>query len=160
MATDIDFMKAALAEAECALNEGEVPVGAVLVIDGKIISRAHNKREASFDPTAHAEMLVIREAASIINNWRLSSATLYVTKEPCIMCAGAMINARIQRLVFGCTDNKGGAVSSLYRILSDNRLNHQIKVTAGILEDESRLLLKRFFSELRAAKTKLNVIRQ
>lgn len=153
-------MKAALAEAECALNEGEVPVGAVLVIDGKIISRAHNKREASFDPTAHAEMLVIREAASIINNWRLSSATLYVTKEPCIMCAGAMINARIQRLVFGCTDNKGGAVSSLYRILSDNRLNHQIKVTAGILEDESRLLLKRFFSELRAAKTKLNVIRQ
>lgn len=150
-------MKVALMEAECALNEGEVPVGAVLVIDGKIISRAHNKREASFDPTAHAEMLVIREAASIINNWRLSYATLYVTKEPCIMCAGAMINARIQRLVFGCADNKGGAVSSLYRILSDSRLNHQVEVVSGVLEDKSRLLLKRFFGELRAAKTKVNL---
>ncbi len=157
MASDIDFMKAAIAEAEFALNEGEIPVGAVLVIDGSIIARAHNKKESSFDPTAHAEMLVIREAASIINNWRLSYAALYVTKEPCIMCAGAMINARIQRLVFGCTDNKGGAVSSLYRLLSDNRLNHQIEVVSGVLEEESRLLLRRFFDGIRASKTKLNL---
>lgn len=157
MATDIDYMKAAIAEAECALNEGEVPVGAVLVIDGSIISRAHNKKETSFDPTAHAEMLTLRDAASSLSNWRLSHATLYVTKEPCIMCAGAMINARIQRLVFGCTDNKGGAVSSLYRILSDDRLNHQVEVVSGVLEEESRLLLKRFFGELRTAKTKYDI---
>lgn len=153
-------MKVALMEAECALNEGEIPVGAVLVIDGSIISRSHNKKESLLDPTAHAEMLTLRDAASALSKWRLSHATLYVTKEPCIMCAGAMINARIQRLVFGCTDNKGGAVSSLYRILSDNRLNHQVEVVSGVLEDESRLLLKRFFGELRTAKTKLNVIRQ
>ncbi len=149
MATDIDFMRIALMEAESALCEGEVPVGAVLVIDGSIISKSHNKRESSFDPTSHAEILVIREAASILTNWRLNQATLYVTKEPCIMCAGTMINARIGRLVFGCRDSKGGAVSSLYQILSDARLNHQVEVVSGILEVESRDLLKKFFSDLR-----------
>ncbi len=149
MATDIDFMRIALMEAESALYEGEVPVGAVLVIDGSIISKSHNKRESSFDPTSHAEILVIREAASILTNWRLNQATLYVTKEPCIMCAGTMINARIGRLVFGCRDSKGGAVSSLYQILSDARLNHQVEVVSGILEVESRDLLKKFFSDLR-----------
>lgn len=152
MATDIDFMKVALMEAESALSEGEVPVGAVMVIDGRIISRSHNKKESLFDPTAHAEVLVIREGASIISKWRLNQATLYVTKEPCVMCAGAMINARIRRLVFGCCDNKGGAVGSLYHVLSDTRLNHQVEVISGILEAECRDLLKRFFGDLRTSR--------
>ena len=154
MASDADFMKIALVEAEYAFKEGEIPVGALVVIEGKIISRAYNRRESTFDPTAHAEMLVIKEAASIIKSWRLSRATLYVTKEPCVMCAGAMINARIERLVFGCTDNKGGAVRSLYRILADVRLNHQVKVVSGILEKESRLLLQSFFRDIRNDKAK------
>lgn len=152
MASDKDFMKIALLEAEYAFNEGEIPIGAVLVYDGKIISRAHNKKESTFDPTAHAEMVVIKEAASVLNKWRLSHSTIYVTKEPCIMCAGAMINARINKLVFGCSDPKGGAVISLYRILTDERLNHQVEVVSGVLEDESKMILRRFFDELRVAK--------
>lgn len=152
MASDKDFMKIALLEAEYAFNEGEIPIGAVLVYDGKIITRAHNKKESTFDPTAHAEMVVIKEAASVLNKWRLSHSTIYVTKEPCIMCAGAMINARIHKLVFGCSDPKGGAVISLYRILTDERLNHQVEVVSGVLEDESKMILRRFFDELRAAK--------
>lgn len=153
MAADIDFMRIALMEAEIALSKGEVPVGAVIVIDGNIISKSHNKKETSIDPTAHAEALAIREAALKIGNWRLNQATLYVTKEPCIMCAGAIINSRIGRVVFGCSDVKGGAVSSLYQILSDFRLNHQAKVVSGVLENESRELLKRFFGDLRENKT-------
>ncbi len=152
MASDIDFMKIALIEAQCALNEGEIPVGAVMVIDGIIISKSHNRKELLCDPTAHAEILALREAASVTNSWRLSGATLYVTKEPCIMCAGAMINARIHRLVYGCSDIKGGAVDSLYRILSDIRLNHQIEVVSGILKDESSLILRKFFCEIRTSK--------
>ncbi len=153
MASDKDFMQIALIEAEYALNEGEIPVGAVLVLDGKIISRAHNKKESFFDPTAHAEMLVIKEAASILNKWRLSHSTLYVTKEPCIMCAGAIINARIHKLVFGCKDTKSGAVKSLYTILTDVRLNHQVQVVSGVLEEESKIILQRFFKEIRATKS-------
>lgn len=149
MVPDINFMHIALKEAEKAFNENEVPVGAVLVINSEIIARAHNKRESAFDPTAHAEVIVLREAAQKIKNWRLTGATLYVTKEPCIMCAGAMVNARLERLVYGCGDTKAGAVQSLYQLLSDKRLNHQVEVVSGILEDECAELLKRFFQERR-----------
>jgi len=145
MASDIDFMRFALKEAEKAFNEDEVPVGAVLVINSEIIARAHNKRESAFDPTAHAEVIVLREAAQKIKNWRLTGAALYVTKEPCIMCAGAMVNARLGRLVYGCGDTKAGAVQSLYQLLSDKRLNHQVEVVAGVLEEECAALLKKFF---------------
>lgn len=146
----IYFMKLALNEAEDAFKEGEVPVGAILVVNDKVISQAHNTREAEFDPTAHAEIIALRKCAEKIKNWRLNNATLYVTKEPCIMCAGAMINARLGRLVYGCNDIKGGAVQSLYQILSDNRLNHQVNVISGVMENECAELLKRFFQNRRS----------
>ncbi len=149
MASDLDFMKRALEGAEKAYKEGEVPVGAVLVMDGLIIAEAHNKRESTFDPTAHAEVLALIEGSRKVKNWRLSDATLYVTKEPCIMCAGAMVNARLGRLVYGCADTRGGAVHSLYQLLSDKRLNHQVEVSSGVLEEECASLLKRFFQERR-----------
>ncbi len=142
-------MKLALKEAEDALKEGEVPVGAILVVNDKVVSQAHNTREAEFDPTAHAEIIALRKGAEKIKNWRLNNATLYVTKEPCIMCAGAMVNARLGRLVYGCSDIKGGAVQSLYQILSDNRLNHQVNIVLGVMEDKSAELLKRFFQNRR-----------
>jgi tRNA(adenine34) deaminase len=142
-------MRLALKEAEEAFNEGEVPVGAVLVVHDEIVAAAHNSRESTFDPTNHAEISVLREAAGKIKNWRLTDATLYVTKEPCIMCAGAMVNARLGRLVYGCYDSKGGAVKSLYKLLSDIRLNHQVEVVSGVLEEECADLLKRFFEGIR-----------
>lgn len=137
-------MKEALKEAEKAYEKGEIPVGALIVVNGEIISKAHNIKETTFDPTAHAEILAIREAARILGAWRLTDATLYVTKEPCIMCSGAIVNSRIKRLVYGCNDPKGGAVVSLYNILNDKRLNHQVEITNGILEEECRVILKRF----------------
>lgn len=146
---DIFFMRIALEEAMIAFNKGEVPVGAVLVANGEIISRAHNMKESLSDPTAHAELIAIKEASSKLKNWRLEDATLYVTKEPCIMCAGALLNMRAVRLVFGCKDEKGGAVESLYSVLSDRRLNHQIEVTSGVLEKECRDILREFFKNLR-----------
>lgn len=146
---DIHFMRIALDEAESAFREGEVPVGAVLVKNGSVISKAHNHRESINDPTGHAEILSIRLGAHKLDTWRLTEATLYVTKEPCIMCAGAMVNARLGRLVFGCKDEKGGAVISLYNLLSDKRLNHQVKVLSGILEDSCAEILKRFFQQRR-----------
>lgn len=149
MASDIDFMRLALKEAEEAFNEDEVPVGSVLVINGKVVASAHNTRESIFDPTAHAEIIAMREAAQKIKNWRLSDATLYVTKEPCIMCAGAMVNARMGRLVYGCGDAKAGAVQNLYQILSDKRLNHQVEVVSGVLEEECAALLRKFFQNRR-----------
>jgi tRNA(adenine34) deaminase len=149
LAQDPDFIRRALAEAEAAFAEGEVPVGAVLVINGEIVSAAHNTRETTLDPTAHAEVLVMREACRKIAGWRLTGATLYVTKEPCLMCAGAMINARLGRLVYGCRDIKGGAVKSLYQTLSDARLNHRVEVVPGVMEEECALLLKRFFMQRR-----------
>ena len=133
-------------EAETAFNEEEVPVGAVLVVDGEVIVSTRNNRETSFDPTGHAEIMAIREAALKLQRWRLSDATLYVTKEPCPMCAGAMVNARLGRLVYGCGDVKGGAVANLYQLLSDSRLNHQVEVVSGVLEEECAQLLKRFFA--------------
>ena len=147
--TDIFFMKTALEEALIAFNEGEVPVGAVLVKDGKIIAKSHNCRESSHDPTGHAEILALRSGAGGDSRWRLTDATLYVTMEPCAMCAGAMVNSRLGRLVYGCRDEKGGAVDSLYTLLSDTRLNHQAEVLAGVLAEECAELLKRFFRERR-----------
>ncbi len=155
MPSDIDFMSIAIREAEDAFKEDEVPVGAVIVIDDEVIASDHNRREGSSDPLAHAEILVLRAASAKIKSWRLNNATLYVTKEPCIMCAGAMVNARLGRLVYGCRDIKGGAVDSLYQILYDNRLNHTVEVTSGVLEEESSLLLKRFFKNHRKRKNLL-----
>lgn len=149
MASDYGFMRLAFKEAGYAFNEEEVPVGAVLVINNKAIASAHNIMESTLDPTAHAEILTLKAGAQKIKNWRLTDAILYVTKEPCIMCAGAMINARLGRLVYGCRDAKGGAVHSLYQLLFDKRLNHRVEVVSGILEDESALLLKRFFQKRR-----------
>lgn len=146
---DVYFMKIALEEAEIAFRKGEVPVGAVLVRKGKILSKAHNLREMLNDPTAHAEIIVLRDSSKDNNKWRLIDATLYVTKEPCIMCTGAILNARVKRLVYGCRDEKGGAVESLYCILSDKRLNHQVEVVSGILEEECAEILKKFFQERR-----------
>lgn len=142
-------MKLALEEASLAFSEGEVPVGAVLVIEDVVVARAHNTRESSKDPTAHAELVAIRSGAEKGISWRLTEATLYVTKEPCIMCAGSMVNARIARVVYGCKDEKGGAVDSLYKLLSDRRLNHQVEVVSGMLEDECAEMLIKFFKERR-----------
>ncbi|PJA81717.1 MAG: tRNA-specific adenosine deaminase [Nitrospirae bacterium CG_4_9_14_3_um_filter_44_28] len=142
-------MKLALEEAGLAFSEGEVPVGAILVIDGVVVARAHNTRESSKDPTAHAEILAMRSATEMSDSWRLTNAVLYVTKEPCVMCAGAMVNARIAGVVYGCKDEKGGAVGSLYKLLNDRRLNHQVEVVSGVLENECALILQKFFKERR-----------
>jgi tRNA(adenine34) deaminase len=142
-------MRMALEEATLAYNEGEVPVGAVLIKDGKVIAKTHNQRETSKDPTGHAEIIALKQGSRGEDNWRLTDYTLYVTKEPCIMCAGAMVNARLGRLVYGCTDEKGGAVSSLYSVLSDKRLNHQVEVLSGVLEEECSEILKKFFRNRR-----------
>lgn len=146
---DISLMKLALEEAEVAFNEGEVPVGAVLVKNGTLIAKAHNLRETLNDPTGHAEILALRAGAGGIAKWRLTGATLYVTKEPCVMCAGAMVNARLTRLVYGCRDEKGGGADSLYNLLTDKRLNHQVEVVSGLLEKECAEILKKFFQERR-----------
>ena len=146
---DVYFMGLALREAEAAFEKGEVPVGAVLVKEGKVAASVHNLRECLKDPSAHAEILALRGGTLISDSWRLSDSTLYVTKEPCIMCAGAIVNARIARLVYGCGDPKAGGVDSLYKILGDLRLNHQVEVLSGVLGDECASLLKRFFQERR-----------
>lgn len=146
---DIHFMKMALEEANLAFAAGEVPVGSILVRGNRIIAKTHNDKEQANDPTRHAELLAIKSGARVIGNWRLTDATLYATKEPCIMCAGAMVNARLGRLVYGCKDEKGGAVDSLYTLLSDRRLNHQVEVISGVLEAECADILKRFFREKR-----------
>jgi tRNA(adenine34) deaminase len=149
MSTDFDFMKIALTEAEDAYRRGEVPVGAVLVREGNILAQAHNSPIANNDPSAHAEMLVLRQAAAKIGNYRLAGMELYVTLEPCIMCAGAIVHARIERVIFGARDPKCGAVVSLYNILDDKRLNHQVKITEGILSKECGEIMSRFFQEKR-----------
>jgi tRNA(adenine34) deaminase len=149
MDDDIKFMRIALEEAHSALEREEVPVGAVVVCDNRILSRAHNNPVSLNDPSAHAEILAIRRAAQRIGNYRLVGTTLYVTLEPCIMCAGAIIQARISRVVFGAYDPKGGAVSSLYSILDDLRLNHSVEVVGGILERECAQILGGFFHKKR-----------
>ena len=143
------YMREAIAEAEAAAALGEVPVGAVVAVDGKIVGRGGNRRESAGDPTAHAEILAIREAARAVGGWRLVGATLYVTQEPCPMCAGAIVNARIERVVYGCDNPKAGAVKTLYRILEDERLNHRVKVEQSALAAECGALLTKFFEALR-----------
>ncbi|MFH1080515.1 MAG: tRNA adenosine(34) deaminase TadA [Pseudomonadota bacterium] len=146
---DEKFMRLALIQARLAREEGEVPVGAVLIRGEEVLSAAHNRSIAGHDPSAHAEMLAIRQAAERLENYRLTEATLYVTLEPCIMCAGAMIHARINRLVYGARDPKSGGVASLYKLLQDERLNHRVDVTGGILEEICAEILSGFFMEKR-----------
>ena len=139
-----------LKEARLASEKGEIPVGAVVVLQDEVIASAHNLRESTADPTAHAEIIALRKASRKLGGWRLVGATLYVNLEPCIMCMGALIQARISRLVFGALDPKGGAAGSLYRLDMDERLNHRIEVISGVREGESRELLWSFFRKLRS----------
>ena len=150
MHDDEQFMRAALDQAATADEADEVPVGAVIVHDGRIIARGHNQRETLRDATAHAEMLAITAAGNHIGCWRLTGCTLYVTLEPCPMCAGAIVLARLDRLVFGADDPKGGACGSLNTITNDPRSNHQVQVTRGVLEDQCAALLQQFFARQRA----------
>ena len=147
-------MRAAIAEAEVAGKLGEVPVGAVVVLDGKLIGSGGNRRESAADPTAHAEMLAIRSAAQTIGGWRLVDATLYVTQEPCPMCAGAIVNSRLSKLVYGCDNPKAGAVRTLYQLVEDPRLNHRVEVASGVLAVECGKLLTQFFENLRSQQKK------
>ena len=149
LALDEVHMRTALAAAERAALSGEVPVGAVVVVRGEVIAVAHNQRETKNDPTAHAEIVALRTAAAALNSWRLVDADLFVTMEPCPMCAGAIVNARVRRLVYGCNDPKAGAVRTLFQLLDDPRLNHRVEVVPGVLGAESAALLKSFFSRLR-----------
>jgi tRNA(adenine34) deaminase len=153
MTTEQDhaWMNLALEEARLAFEEEEVPVGAVVVFEGRAVGRGRNRKEAGNDPTAHAEMAAIQQAAANLGRWRLTGCTLYVTLEPCPMCAGAMLSARIDRLVFGCADPKAGAVRSLYRLADDDRLNHRMVVRDGVLAQEAAALLKAFFVKRRNA---------
>jgi tRNA(adenine34) deaminase len=146
---DQEFMREALREAKIASTKGEVPIGAVLVRDGQILARDHNRREEQSDPTAHAEILVLREAGRLLGGWRLPGSTLYVTIEPCPMCAGALVQARVDRLVYGAPDPKAGAVDSLYHITDDARLNHRLQITSGVLAEESAQLMRDFFKNKR-----------
>lgn len=139
-------MRAALAEAESARTHGDIPVGAVVLdADGRIIASGHNERELTGDPTAHAEVVALRRAADVVGQWRLSGCTLVVTLEPCPMCAGAVVASRVERLVFGSFDEKGGAVASLFDVVRDPRLNHRVDVVSGVLAEESSAVLRSFF---------------
>lgn len=143
--TDDDYMRIALREAMTAADEGEVPVGAVIVHAGRIIGKAHNQTELLQDPTAHAEILAITQAAAALKNWRIEKSVMYVTKEPCIMCAGALILARMERLVFGVRDPKRGGAVSLFNVLNNPQLNHRVEVVEGVLGPECQSVLKEFF---------------
>ena len=143
-------MALALTEAKRALEHGDVPVGAVVVHDGEVIAARHNERELTNDPAAHAEVLALRDAATKLGTWRLNDCTLFVTLEPCPMCAGALVNARLERVVFGAHDMRGGAVGSLYNLCSDPRLNHEVQVQSGVAVEECAELLTDFFSAKRA----------
>jgi tRNA(adenine34) deaminase len=149
MEAEIQFMQEALAEARSAAEAGEVPIGVVLVHEGKILARSNNRTIRDCDPTAHAEVVALRQAARLLGNYRLADTTLYVTIEPCSMCAGAIIQARIPRLVYGADDPKGGAVRSCFEILSHPRLNHHVEVTAGVLAADCAAILQSFFAERR-----------
>jgi tRNA(adenine34) deaminase len=147
--TDEDAMGMALAEAGLAALLGDVPVGAVVLVAGQVVARAHNERELRNDPTAHAEILALQSAAAALGSWRLNEATVVVTLEPCPMCAGAIVAARVPRLVFGAYDTKAGACGSLYNLCADPRLNHELSVTRGVLAGSSASLLEAFFAERR-----------
>ncbi len=146
------YMEQALLEARKAYELDEVPIGAVVVKDGEIIGRGHNLRETCKDPTLHAEMVAIRQAAETLGGWRLTGCELYVTVEPCPMCAGAIVQARIDRLIFGAGDPKAGCAGTLYNLLQDSRFNHQVEIVKGILEEECRQIMKDFFRQKRNSK--------
>ncbi len=143
------YMLAALVEADKAAAKGEVPVGCVIVVGGKIMARGHNQREAKNDPTGHAEMVALKKAGKKIGSWRLDGAEAYVTCEPCPMCGGALVLARVKKVVYGCRDPKAGAIDTLYRLGRDGRLNHRFEVQSGVLERECREKLSGFFKKLR-----------
>jgi tRNA(adenine34) deaminase len=149
MGSDLEFMQLALEEARAAASAGEVPVGALLARDGKVIARSGNRTIRDCDPTSHAEMVVLREAARALGNYRLTGTALYVTIEPCSMCAGAVIQARVPRVIYGCDDPKGGAVRSCFEVLAHPRLNHQVEVTPGVLASECAAVIQSFFAERR-----------
>jgi tRNA(adenine34) deaminase len=151
--SDEEFMRVALAEAELARAEGEVPIGAIVVLDGEIKGRGHNAVIQNNDPTAHAEIMAMRDAARAISNYRLTNATVYSTIEPCAMCAGAMVHARVAKLMYGATDEKAGAVDSHFEICSTDFLNHRIMVEKGILEAECRQVVQSFFRQKREKPT-------
>lgn len=148
-AGDIEYMRLALAEAREAERMGEVPVGAVVVLDGQVVARAANRTIADCDPTAHAEIVALRGAAKAVGNYRLGGAMLYVTLEPCSMCAGALVQARIARLVYGCDDPKAGAVRTCFAVLDHPALNHRVEVTSGVLAEECAAVLQAFFATRR-----------
>ena len=143
------YMRLALREAMTAFEEDEVPVGAVVVHDGRVVGKAHNQRETLKDPTAHAEMIALTQAAEALGGWRLTGARIYVTLEPCAMCAGALVNARLDELIYGVADPKAGSCGSLYDIPRDTRLNHRLKVTTGLLAEECSAILQEFFQARR-----------
>ena len=155
--SDEQWMQAAIEEARRAEAEGEVPVGAIIVHEGQIIGRGRNGRESTQDPTAHAEMIAIREAATAVGSWRLIDTTLYVTLEPWPMCAGALVNARVPRVVWGCDDPKAGATQTLYTIGNDDLLNHRFECVPGVLGDECSALLSQFFAAIRAQNNPRNM---
>lgn len=146
------WMRLAIAEAQTARSIDEVPIGCVIIHEptGQVIGRGYNRRQIDHDPTAHAEILALRQAAQSIGDWRLNDCTLIVTLEPCPMCAGAIVNARIDNLIYGCDDPKAGAIRTLYKLVEDTRLNHRVKVVSSILSDECAALLRDFFSDKRA----------
>lgn len=150
--SDDKYMKLALEQAGIAEENGDVPIGAVIVKDRQIIAKAYNQREQLQDPTAHAEIIALTQAAAALENWHLNGCTMYVTLEPCPMCAGALVLARVDRLVYGCDDPKTGACGSLYDIVRDKRLNHRLVVTSGLLADECSRLLQDFFQKKRVEK--------
>lgn len=147
------WMLEAIDWAKIGARQGDVPIGALVVLDGQIVGRGYNRREHGHDPSGHAEILALREACQRVQRWRLDGATLVVTLEPCVMCAGAIVNSRIARLVYGAADPKAGAVDSLYQILQDKRLNHQVEVVSGVEQQACRQLLVDFFRAARARKT-------
>lgn len=152
MMDDNYYMGLALQEAQKAYDLGEVPIGAVLVIDGQVLAKAHNLRETCHDATAHAEVIVIQQTCQMLKRWRLTGATLYVTIEPCPMCAGALVNSRVDRLVYGSADYKAGAVESIFNVVQNEALNHRMAVTAGVRGDECAAIMKAFFRERRKKK--------
>jgi tRNA(Arg) A34 adenosine deaminase TadA len=147
--SDHDLMGLAIDEARVAAEQGEVPIGAVVVIDGKVVARRHNEREQTQDPTSHAELLAVRDASAAVGSWRLENATVVVTLEPCAMCAGLMINARVGRVIFGARSFESGACGSLYQLGSDPRLNHEFETVSDVRADECSELLSAYFSDLR-----------
>jgi len=154
---DVRFMRLAIEQARIAEENGDVPIGAVIVYQNQIIGRAYNQREQLKDPTAHAEIIALTQAAAFLESWRLTGCTMYVTLEPCPMCAGALVLSRMDRLVYGCDDPKTGACKSLYNIVQDERLNHRLEVTSGVLADECSQLLQEFFEKRRAEDSKSKI---